>query len=173
MEHIIEPFLLIGLFIDQQMIELSSLVGTWEHYSDLSAVLAMALMTSLALDQLSFLNGKFRADSQKDHKESQMGLRNPIMQFIKFQLWGSLNSERNYLDGAGQISQLKFFSYNLIASGMLLIATILAGAALRSIWVANFGHFGPFEVEVISGIVTVYVLGLLFIYLTRSTSRTD
>ena len=167
MTHIPEYLSMLGLIINYDQVELTSLVSSWSQYADLSAILAMALMTSLCYDQLSLLRGKFSPQPQESVVSSKRLVNQPIRQFLKYQFLGSTDKDTIHLAGADKIGGFRFFFYNLCSTVIWLCAIISAGVGLRYLLVSNYGTFGPIEFEIITGILAVYVAGLAVIISAR------
>lgn len=167
MAYLFDTLSLLSLVINYEEVELASLIITWSKYSGLSAILAIALMSSVSIDQLSLIQGKFQDNLPGEFAVDEKLSTQPMKQFLKYHFSGSTRQDRIYLAGADKIGQMRFFTYNL-GSSLLWISTIaVAGAGLRYLWINTFSHFGPFEVEIIAGILTVYVSGLLVLVLTK------
>ncbi len=152
-----------GLIISYDQVELTSLVSSWSDYGDLSAILAMALMTSLCYDQLSLLRGKFSPQQKARVVSAERLVNQPIRQFLKYQFLGSTEKDAVYLTGADKIGAFRFFFYNLCSSVIWLSAIILAGVGFRYLGVSIYGTFGPVEFELITCILAVYLAGLAVI----------
>lgn len=163
MAYIPEYLSMLGLIINYDEVELTSLVSSWSEYGDLSAILAMAMMTSLCYDQLSLLRGKFSPQLQASEVSTKRLVNQPIRQFLKYQFLGSTEKDSIHLAGADEIGGFRFFFYNLCSSAIWLAAIISAGVGFRYLLVSIYGTFGPMEFEIITGILAVYLAGLAVI----------
>ena len=167
MAYLFESLSLFSLVTDPEKVELTALIMFWSKYSGLSAILALVLMSSISVDQLTLIQGKFKTKHQNDYGTNNMLFRQPIIQFLKYHFFGSTKQDRIYLRGANEIGQLRFLVYNLTSTLIWISVIVMAGIALRYAWTNLFGNFGPLEVEIISGILTVYISGLLIIIISK------
>lgn len=167
MAYLFESFSLLSLVINYEEIELASLIFTWSKYSGLTAILGIALISTMSIDQLSLIQGKFQNKLHDKSIADDELSKQPIKQFLKYHFLGSTKQDRIFLAGADKIGQLRFFKYNLGSSLIWISVIAVAGAGLRYLWINTFGHFGPFEVEIITGILTVYLSGLLVLILLK------
>ncbi|HKL17902.1 MAG TPA: hypothetical protein VJ905_03005 [Halalkalibaculum sp.] len=159
MVYILESISLCSLVIDYEKVEIISLALLWSQYSGLLAVMSLALMSTVSMDQFSLLSGKF----QQGHESEETGeglLRQPILQLLKYQFLGGTAGEKVLLCGADKIGPLRFFLYNLCSSIIWLSIIFMAGIILRVVLTHFIGRFGPVEFEAIIGILTVYIAGL-------------
>lgn len=163
MAYLFESLSLLSLVTDPEKVELTALIMFWSKYSGLSAILAMALTSSLSIDQLTLIRGKFKTKNLNDFGANNGLFRKPILQFLKYHFFGSTKQDRIYLSGANEIGQVRFLLYNLTSTLIWISVIVMAGIGLRYALTNLFGNFGPVEVEIISGILTVYVSGLIIL----------
>lgn len=159
MTYILESISMISLVIDYGEVELTSLAVLWNEYSGLVAVMSLALMSTVSLDQFTLLRGKFPQGQEATGIEEVL-LQQPIIQLLKYQFLGGTREESIFLTGADKIGPLRFFLYNLCSTLIWLSVIFLAGMVLRFVITYFIGRFGPLEFEAIVGILTVYLTGL-------------
>ncbi|MGK7369434.1 MAG: hypothetical protein ACNS64_04405, partial [Candidatus Halalkalibacterium sp. M3_1C_030] len=159
MTYILESISMISLVIDYGEVELTSLAVLWNEYSGLVAVMSLALMSTVSLDQFTLLRGKFPQGQETTGIEEVL-LQQPIVQLLKYQFLSGTREESIFLTGADKIGPLRFFLYNLCSTLIWLSVIFLAGMVLRFVITYFIGRFGPLEFEAVVGILTVYLTGL-------------
>lgn len=169
MTYIFESISMISLVIDYGKVELTSFAVLWSESSGLLAILSLALMSTVSVDQFSLLSGKFKNSSIGASADKSL-VKQPIIQLLKYQFLGSTERERKYLAGANEIGSFQFLIYNMCSVFIWLAVIFLAGTALRATWTQYFGRFGPVEFEIITGILAVYIFGLGALILFKNKS---
>ncbi len=140
-----------------------SLALLWSDYSGLLAIMSLALMSTVSLDQFSLLRGKLKpVKGIRDMNRSTTGSfsSQPIRQLLKYQISGETITESRFLNGAEKVGSLRFLYYNLCSTIIWLSVLLTAGIFLRAVLIHVIGRFGPVEFEAIIGILAVYVTGL-------------
>jgi hypothetical protein len=159
MVYILESISLFSLVIEYEKFDLVSMALLWNDYSGLIAVMSLALMSTVSLDQFSFLRGRFPQSHEGIASRGSL-LNQPIVQLLKYQFLGGTREESVFLAGADKIGPIRFFLYNLWSTVIWLSVVFLAGMTLRVAIIYFIGRFGPVEFETIVGILTAYLVGL-------------
>lgn len=158
MEYIIYIASFFALVIDPDGLRLAFVLNGGKEYMDLTVILTTALFAIVGVDQISLLMGEFRQPNKApDSAVSQLSEK-PFLQFFKYQLFSGIKKENPFLEGAEEMGHLKFFLYNLLAVTALLTLLMFVGVIIRMAWVSLFGHFGPFEFELLSALMVAYLL---------------
>ena len=155
-----------NLVIDYEKVDMTSLALLWSNYSGLAAIMSMALMSTVSIDQFTLIQGSFRQGVRSSGTERNRQ-RTPFIQFLKYQFLGGTRKEMRLLKGMDKIGSFQFFLYNLGSSLIWLSVIFIAGILARVVLTAYFGRFGPVEFEAIVGILVVYSVGLTGTILLR------
>lgn len=137
---------------------MTSLALLWSDYSGLAAIMSLALMSTVSLDQFSLMRGKWHL-GQKVALGSGLE-KQPLRQFLKYQFLGGTTEEATFLVGLEKLGPIRFFAYNFCSTVIWLSVVFAAGIVFRIALNEFFGRFGPVEFEVIAGILSVYIFGL-------------
>lgn len=156
MEYFIYISSFFTLVIDPHGLNIATILGGSREYMDLTIILTTALFAIVGVDQLSLMLGEFKQSNNGSGTESKL-LEEPFLQFFKYQLFSGIKRENPFLNGADEMSHLKFFFYNLLAVTAMLTLLMALGTILRMVWVSFFGHFGPFEFELLSALMVGYL----------------
>lgn len=162
MEYVIQFLSFFTLVFDFESINFANILRAGMEYIELTVVLAAALLAFVGTGQLSFLREKFTKEETSAAGVSAKIQQNPLRLFLRHQFFGGTIQGSVYPAGAEKISSLKFFKYNLVSSCIWFAALLVTGTGLRSAWINTVDHFGPFELELIAGILAAY--GLFFIF---------
>ena len=149
-----------NLVMEYESVDMTSLALLWSDYSDLAAIMTIALMSTVSLDQFSLMRGKLHPN-QKVANNGRDLIHQPLVQLLKYQFFGGTGNERFFLIGAGKISPFRYFVYNICSSLIWLSVVFLAGVILRIAVIQFTGRFGPVEFEIIMAILAVYIIGLM------------
>lgn len=151
---------LLSLVIEYDSVYMTSLALLWSAHSDLAAIMALALMSTVSLDQFSLIRGKLHPN-ETEAEDGRDLIHQPLVQLLKYQFFGGTGEERFFLIGAEKIDPVRFFMYNLCSTVIWLSVIFLAGITLRIAVTRYIGRFGPVEFEVIMAILAVYITGLM------------
>lgn len=160
-----------NLVIDYEAVDLTTLTILWCDYSGLAAIMSLALMSTVSLDQFSLLMGRLHPT----HKGFSNGVgleKQPLIQFLKYQFLGGTRKESSFLIGAEKIGPFRFFVFNLCSTAIWLAVVFTAGILLRLAINHFIGRFGPVGFEVIVGILIVYIVGLTGTVILKKLVRT-